>query len=54
LLVTIVLLLPTIAGSTALQAHAGMSFTVAEVVGPVAGFGVIGAWLLVRLLRAVP
>jgi hypothetical protein len=57
LLVTIVLLLPTIALSTALQSAAGISFTAAEVVGPIAGFGilgVIGAWLLVRLLRAVP
>ena len=57
LLVTIVLLLPTISLSTALQATAGISFTVPEVVGPIGGFGalgVIGAWLLVRLLRAVP
>ena len=54
---TIVLLLPTIALSTALQAAAGISFTTAQVVGPIAGFGVlgsVGAWLLVRLLRAVP
>ena len=57
LLVTIVLLLPTIAASTALQAAAGISFTTAEVVGPIAGFGILGAvgtWLLSRLLRAVP
>jgi hypothetical protein len=57
LLVTVVLLLPTIALSTALQAAAGITFTVPEVVGPIAGFGVlgaIGARLLVRLLRAVP
>ncbi len=57
LLVTIVLLLPTITMSTALQAAAGISFTAAEVVGPIAGFGFlggVGAWLLVRLLRAVP
>jgi hypothetical protein len=57
LLVTIVLLLPTIALSTALQGAAGISFTAAEVVGPIAGFGVlggVGSWLLVRLLRAMP
>jgi len=57
LLVTIVLLLPTITLSTALQAAAGISFTAAEVVGPIGGFGIlggVGAWLLVRLLRAVP
>jgi hypothetical protein len=57
LLTTVVLLLPTIALSTAVQAAAGIAFTAAEVVGPIAGFGVLGAvgsWLLVRLLRAVP
>jgi hypothetical protein len=57
LLVTIVMLLPSIALGTALQAAAGISFTVAEIVGPIIGFGVlgiIGARLLVRLLRAVP
>jgi len=57
LLVTLVLLLPTITLSTALQAAAGISFTAAEVAGPVAGFGIlggVGTWLLVRLLRAVP
>jgi len=55
LLVTIVLLLPTIAISTALQTRAGIAFTAAEVVGPIGGFAVlggIGAWLLVRLLLA--
>jgi hypothetical protein len=57
LLVTIVLLLPTIVASTALQAAAGISFTAPQVVGPIAGFGalgVIGIRLLTRLLRAVP
>src|SRR3954454_5696418 len=57
LLVTIVLLLPTITLSTALQAAAGISFTAAQVVGPIAGFGIlggVGSWLLVRLLRAMP
>jgi hypothetical protein len=57
LLVTIVLLLPTITLGTALQAAAGVSFTAPQVVGPIAGFGVlgvVGARLLVRLLRALP
>jgi hypothetical protein len=57
LLVTIVLLLPSIALSTVLQIAAGISFTPAEVIGPIAGFavlGVLGFWLLVRLLRGVP
>jgi hypothetical protein len=57
LLTTIVLLLPTIALSTALQAAAGVTFTAAEVIGPVAGFaalGAVGSRLMVRLLRAVP
>jgi hypothetical protein len=57
LLVIIVLLLPTISLATALQVAAGISFTPAEVMGPIAGFavlGVLGARLLVRLLRAVP
>ncbi len=57
LLVTIVLLLPSISLATALQAAAGISFTPAQVIGPIAGFGIlgaIGARLLIRLLRAVP
>jgi hypothetical protein len=57
LLVTLVLLLPTITLSTALQAAAGISFTAAELAGPIAGSGIlggVGAWLLVRLLRAMP
>lgn len=57
LLVTIVLLLPSISLATALQAAAGIAFTPAEVIGPIAGFGVlgaVGARLLVRLLRGVP
>jgi len=57
LLVTIMLLVPTIALSTAFQAAAGISFTAAEIIGPIAGFGALGAIgtrLLVRLIRAVP
>ncbi|MCF6734558.1 hypothetical protein [Blastococcus sp. KM273129] len=57
LLVTIVLLLPSISLATALQVAAGISFTPAQVVGPISGFAVLGAvggWLLARLLRAVP
>jgi len=57
LLVTIVLLLPSISLATALQVAAGISFAPAQVIGPIAGFGVlgaIGARLLLRLLQAVP
>jgi hypothetical protein len=57
LLVTIVLLLPSISLATALQIAAGISLPPAQVIGPIAGFGVLGAVgtrLLVRLLRAVP
>jgi len=56
LLVTIVLLLPTIVLSTVLQAAAGISFTVPQVVGPIAGFAVLGGMglrLLRSLLRAI-
>ncbi len=47
---------PTITLGTALQVAAGSSFTPAQVIGPIAGFGVlgvIGSRLLVRLLCAV-
>jgi hypothetical protein len=57
LLATVVLPLPVIALSTALQTAAGITFTAGEVVGPVTGFAVLGTlatWSLVRLLRAVP
>ena len=57
LLVTIALLLPTIAVSTALQRSAGISFSVPEALGPIAGFGVlgvVGSRLLARVLGAVP
>ncbi len=57
LLVTIVMLMPTIASATALQIAAGLSFAPAQLIGPIAGFGVlgvIGTRLLLRLLRAVP
>jgi hypothetical protein len=56
LLVTIVLLLPSISLATALQMASGISFTPAQAIGPIAGFavlGTIGARLLVRLLRAI-
>jgi hypothetical protein len=57
LLVTVVLMLPTISLGTALQVAAGISFTPTQVIGPIAGSGVLGALgtrLLVRLLSAVP
>jgi len=57
LLVTIVLLLPTTRWAPRCRRRRGISFTAAQVVGPIAGFGIlggVGSWLLVRLLRAMP
>jgi hypothetical protein len=57
LLVLVIALLPTIALSTVLQVRAGLTFTPAEMAGPIAGFGVLGVFgavLLVGVLRAVP
>ena len=54
LLVTIVLLLPTIALSTILQTVAGVRFTPGQVVGPIAGFallGIVGSVLTAQTLR---
>lgn len=56
LLTLIVLLAPQIILSTLFQRAAGVPFTTGEMVGPVAGFVVLGlaaAWLLVALLRGV-
>lgn len=55
LLVLLVVLLPVIGAQTASQLAAGITFTVAEVAGPIGGFSVLGvmaAALLVRTLRA--
>ena len=53
----IIMLAPGIAASTISQIRAGVSFTPGEVVGPVAGFVVLGllaAWALFRILRGLP
>lgn len=51
------MLAPMIAAQTVSQRAAGVSFSVAEIVGPVAGFAALGVaamWVLAALLRAVP
>ncbi len=54
LLVLLVMLGPVIAVQTALQLGAGVSFTPAEIAGPISGFlvlGMIAVWILAVLLR---
>jgi len=54
LLTLIVLLAPQIVLSTVFQRAAGVPFTAGEMIGPVAGFAILGLvaiWLLVALLR---
>jgi hypothetical protein len=56
LLTLIVLLAPQIVLSTMTQKRAGVSFTTGEMIGPVAGFlvlGLVAAWLLVDMLVAL-
>lgn len=56
LLGIIVVLGPAIAAQTVSQLSAGVSFTIAEVVGPIAGFGalaLLAIWVLAALLRGV-
>jgi hypothetical protein len=56
LLTLIVLLAPQIILSTVFQKSAGVPFTMGEMIGPVAGFvvlGLIAAWLLVAILRGL-
>lgn len=56
LLVIIILLAPQILISTIVQRAAGVDFTIGEMVGPVAGFVLLGGvalWLLVSLLRSI-
>jgi hypothetical protein len=56
LLMIIVLLVPYIILATIFQNSAGVLFTPGEMIGPVVGFVVLGAfgiWMLVSLLRAV-
>jgi hypothetical protein len=55
LLVLMSLLLPMILAQTVFQLRADVSFTAAEVIGPIGGFLVLGAlavWLVVAVLRA--
>jgi hypothetical protein len=54
LLALIVLLLPVITLSTVNQAAAGISFSTGEIVGPIAGFlvlGLLAMWIIAILLR---
>ena len=56
LLTLIILLAPQILISTIFQYRAGVPFSTGEMIGPVAGFvilGSVGLWLLIRLLRSV-
>lgn len=56
LLTLLTALAPTIVVQTVFQTQAGVEFTPAEIVGPIAGFLVLGsisAWFLVRLLRRI-
>jgi len=56
LLTLIILLAPQIILSTVFQRSAGVPFTTGEMVGPVAGFvilGLLASWLLVSILRAI-
>ncbi len=53
----IIMLAPSIAASTVSQIRVGVSFTPGEVIGPVAGFvilGLLAAWALFRILRGLP
>jgi hypothetical protein len=56
LLILEVMLAPMIAAQTAFQIAAGVSFTTAMIVGPIAGFttiAVIGVWIIASLLRQI-
>ena len=56
LLTLIILLAPQIILSTIFQQGAGVPLSIGEMVGPIAGFVVLGVtagWLLVRLLQGV-
>jgi hypothetical protein len=57
LLTLIVLLAPQIILSTIFQYRAGVPFSAGEMIGPMAGFvvlGAVGLWFLIRLLRSIP
>jgi hypothetical protein len=56
LLTLIILLAPQIILSTFFQRSAGVPFTTGELVGPVAGFvilGLLASWLLVAILKGI-
>ena len=56
LLTLITLLAPQIILSTLFQQQAGVPFSTGEIIGPIAGFvvlGGVGLWLLIRLLRRI-
>ncbi len=53
----IIMLLPVITASTISQVCAGIRFTPGKIIGPIAGFGVIGAlaiWAMAAILRSIP
>jgi hypothetical protein len=57
LLGLIVMLLPAIVLMTVFQVQASVVFTPGEIVGPIAGFGVLGlfaTWVIVAILRHIP
>lgn len=56
LIVVVVLLVPVIGAQTASQISAGVTLSAGEIVGPLAGFlvlGAIGIWIIARLLRDI-
>jgi len=57
LLGIIIMLLPTITLGTVSQIRAGVSYGIGEIVGPIAGFALLGAlaiWVLIGILRRLP
>jgi len=57
LLGIILLLLPTITLTTLFQLYNGITFTTAEIIGPISGFSVLGALsllIMIILLRKIP
>jgi hypothetical protein len=57
LLGLIVMLLPVIVLMTIFQVRAGVAFTPGQIVGPIAGFAVLGLfamWVVVAILRHIP
>ncbi|MEZ4520845.1 MAG: hypothetical protein R3A46_04225 [Thermomicrobiales bacterium] len=56
LLMVVLLLVPMISAQTASQVTAGVTLSAGEIIGPLAGFivlGSIGVWIIVRLLRDI-